>query len=217
MDQKRPRVLFVYYTFTNQTRMVVDAMVEELTARGCDVTKSALAFSDARYGGRFSKLPMRRSIWHIVGMLVPQRRRKTGEIVIPPEAQAGDYALVVFGSPTWWLTTCMPVRSYLHSSAAKVVLSGKPFAAVSVSSYQGKPRRHQEAGRAGRRNVGGRHAVRLGREPGHVDGVVAPVHAQEQAEVALPRHPTAATEPQGRLLRAREELRAAVDRRGLHG
>ena len=76
---------------------------------------------------------MRWPIWHITGMLVPQRRRKTGEIGIPPEAQQGDYDLVVFGSPTWWLTTCMPVRSYLESPAAKAVLDGKPFAGVSVS------------------------------------------------------------------------------------
>ena len=72
-------------------------------------------------------------IWHIVGMLPAQRRRKTGEITIPAAAQHGDYDLVVFGSPTWWLTTCMPVRSYLHSAAAKAVLDGKLFAAVSVS------------------------------------------------------------------------------------
>jgi hypothetical protein len=133
MDNQRRKVLFVYYTFTKQTGMVVDAMAEELTARGCDVTKAALEFPDAHYGGRFSKLPMPWPIWHIVTMLVTQRRRKTGEIGIPPEAQRGDYALVVFGSPTWWLTTCMPVRSYLHSPAAKAVLDGKPFAAVSVS------------------------------------------------------------------------------------
>jgi hypothetical protein len=130
---EHPKVLFVYYTFTKQTGMVVDTMAEELTARGCAVTKAALEFPDAHYGGRFSKLPMPWPIWHIVGMLVPQRRRKTGEIGIPPEAQEGDYDLVVFGSPTWWLTTCMPVRSYLESPAAHAVLDGKPFAGVSVS------------------------------------------------------------------------------------
>ena len=59
--------------------------------------------------------------------------RKTGEIRIPEEAARADYDLVVIGSPTWWLTTNMPIRSYLKSSAAKTVLDGKPFAAFSVS------------------------------------------------------------------------------------
>ena len=124
----KPRVLIVYYTFTRQTGMVVDAMADALTERGCDVTKALLEFTDPDHGKPFSALPMRWPIWHITGMLVPQRRRKTGEIGIPPEAQQGDYDLVVFGSPTWWLTTCMPVRSYLESPAAKAVLDGKPFA-----------------------------------------------------------------------------------------
>ena len=133
MTDARPTVLFVYYTFTQQTGLVVDVMADELTARGCAVTRCALEFRDAQYGGRFSKLPMSWPVWHIVGMLTAQRRRKTGEIGIPSEAQHGNYDLVVFGSPTWWLTTCMPMRSYLQSPAAKAVLNGTPFAAVSVS------------------------------------------------------------------------------------
>jgi flavodoxin len=133
MDQARPTVLFVYYTFTKQTGMVINAIAEELKARGCAVTKSVLEFPDPHYGGRFSKLPMSWPIWNIVGMLPAQRRRKTGDIIIPPEAQHQGYDLVILGSPTWWLTTCMPVRSYLQSPAAKSVLNGKPFAAVSVS------------------------------------------------------------------------------------
>jgi hypothetical protein len=76
---------------------------------------------------------MHRPMPQITHMLVPQRRRKTGEIGIPPEAQEGDYDLVVFGSPTWWLTTNMPIRSYLVSPEARKVMAGKPFAAASVS------------------------------------------------------------------------------------
>jgi len=133
MGGKRPTVLFVYYSFTKQTELVVDAMAQEMTTRGCTMTKAPLEFHDAHYSDRFSQLPMSRPILNIVGMLVAQRRRKTGGITIPPEAQNGDYDLVVFGSPTWWLTTCMPVRSYLQSPAATAVLDGKPFAGVSVS------------------------------------------------------------------------------------
>jgi hypothetical protein len=167
MDEARPTVLFVYYTFTKQTGMVVDAMAEELTARGCAVTKSALEFPDAHYGGRFSKLPMSWPIWNIVGMLPAQRRRKTGDITIPLVAQQGDYDLIVFGSPTWWLTTCMPVRSYLHSSAAKAVLQGKPFAAVSVSRryYKGNLGDVKELGeQAGGTWVGSTHFVSDGNQ-----------------------------------------------------
>ena len=167
MSAAEPKVLFVYYSFTKQTEMVVDAMADELTARGCAVTKAALDFPDARYGKRFSKLPMSWPILHITGMLVPQRRRKTGEIGIPPEAQRGDYDLVVFGSPTWWLTTCMPVRSYLHSAAAQTVLDGKQFAAVSVSRryYKGNLRDIRKLGeQAGGSWAGETHFVSDGNQ-----------------------------------------------------
>ena len=50
-----------------------------------------------------------------------------------PEAQAGDYDVVLIASPTWWFPTCMPIRSYLESPEAKVILNGKPFATVSIS------------------------------------------------------------------------------------
>ena len=133
MSTDTPSVLMVYYSFTNQTALVADSMADALTTRGCQVTSAKVEFIDKRYGARFQKLPMSWPIWKIVGMLVPQRRKKTGEIAIPGEARSGDYDLVIFGSPTWWLTTCMPVRSYLHDDAAKSVLDGKPFAAFSVS------------------------------------------------------------------------------------
>src|SRR5262245_54672036 len=129
----RSHVLFVYYSFTQQTRRVAETMAQALRARGCDVTEAAIEFTDAHYGARFSKLPMRKPIAKIVGMLPAQRRKKTGEIRIPSEASNGSYDLVVIGSPTWWLTTCMPVRSYMHDPAAKRVLAGKPFAVFSTS------------------------------------------------------------------------------------
>lgn len=133
MSAPAPDVLIVYYSFTHQTAAVADTVADELTGRGCTVTKAALEFTDARYGARFRKLPMAWPVWKITGMLPAQVRRKTGDIVIPPEARSGDYDLVIVGSPTWWLTTNMPVRSYLHDEAAKVALDGTPFAAFSVS------------------------------------------------------------------------------------
>ena len=128
-----PKVLFVYYSFTNQTRTVANVMAETLRGRGCDVTEAALVFNDEHYGNRFSKLPMSWPVAKITGMLPAQLRRRTGTIQIPPEAASGDYDLVVIGSPTWWLTTCMPVRSYLHDRASVRVLAGKPFAVFTTS------------------------------------------------------------------------------------
>ena len=72
-------------------------------------------------------------IRQLVTILPAQARHETGEIEVPPEAQSGDYDLVVLASPTWWFQTSMPMRSYLESPGAKAVMSGKPFACASVS------------------------------------------------------------------------------------
>ena len=61
-----------------------------------------------------------------------QLRRATGEIRIPEEAREGEYDLVCIGSPTWWLTTCMPIRSFMKSDAAARLLKQKRFAAFVV-------------------------------------------------------------------------------------
>ena len=143
------KVLIVYYSFTQQTRQVASSMAETLRSQGLDVTEAAIGFPDPHYGKRFSKLPMDWPISKIVGMLPAQLRRKTGEIAIPPEAASGDYDLVVIGAPTWWLTTCIPVRSYLHDSASEKVLSGKPFAVFSVSRryYKGNVKTMRQLGK----------------------------------------------------------------------
>jgi len=41
-----------------------------------------------------------------------------------------EYDLVCIGSPTWWLSTNVPIRSFLQSEAASRVLKGKQFAAA---------------------------------------------------------------------------------------
>ena len=53
----RPRVLFVYYSYTQQTREVVEAMAEVLRERDCEVAQAAIEFTDARYAERFSVFP----------------------------------------------------------------------------------------------------------------------------------------------------------------
>ena len=207
--ETKPRVLIVYYTFTKQTGLVVEAMAKQFAERGCDVTTALLEFTDPHHGKKFSTLPMHWPVVKIVSMLPAQARRKTGEIGIPPEAQAGDYDLVVFGSPTWWLTTNMPVRSYLESPAAKQVLDGKPFAAASIS------RRYWKGNINGIRTLGERsggtwvdqtHFVAAGNQV-DVDDLLARLHVLRRAQGALPRHPAAEAEPEARLRGAGARLR----------
>ena len=132
-EEGKPKVLVVYYTLTKQSGRVADAMARAFEARGCDVAKASINFTDKRYLPKLSQFPMKRPMFQIPVILPAQLRHKTGEIRIPPEAQSGDYDLVVLASPTWWFQTSMPMRSYLESPEANTVLNGKPFACVSVS------------------------------------------------------------------------------------
>jgi hypothetical protein len=132
MQESQPRVLFVYFTYTKQTLKVVEAMTETFRARGCDVEHAAIDLTDARYSDRFHEFPMPHPFRELVGMIPAELRRATAEISIPDEARGGDYDLVCIGSPTWWLSTSVPIRSYLESEAAGIVLNGTDFATVVV-------------------------------------------------------------------------------------
>jgi len=132
MSEARPRVLFVYYSHTQQAQRVCEAMAAVLRGRGCDVSQAGIEFTDPHYAKNFSVFPFRHAVFGILPLLWPQLRRKTGQIRIPDEAKQGDYDLVCFGSPTWFFTTNMPLRSYLKSDEAAKVLAGKPFAAYVV-------------------------------------------------------------------------------------
>jgi flavodoxin len=131
--EAKPRVLIVYYTLTKQSGRVADALATALEARGCDVTKALIEFTDERWAPKLSRFPMKHPVPQIASILPAQLRHKTGEIRTPPEAQAGDYDLVLLASPTWWFQTSMPIRSYLESPAAKAILDGKPFVTASIS------------------------------------------------------------------------------------
>src|SRR5436309_7167905 len=132
VSETRPRVLFVYYSHTQQAKRVCDAMAEVLRERGCDVSQAGIEFTDPHYAKNFAVFPFRHAVFGILPLLWPQLRRKTGQIRIPEAAKQGDYDLVCFGSPTWFFTTAMPLRSYLKSDEARTVLAGKPFAAYVV-------------------------------------------------------------------------------------
>jgi flavodoxin len=132
MTDKRLKILFIYFSFTNQVHKVVEVMSEVLRADGCDVNHARVEFVDPRYHGVFSAFPLRNAWLQLSSMLLPQLRRMTGEITVPQEMLEGDYDLICFGSPTWWLTTNMPIRSFLESRAAAKVLNGRKFAAFVV-------------------------------------------------------------------------------------
>jgi hypothetical protein len=128
----KPSVLFVYYSYTQQTLKVVEAMAEVLRNRGCEVFLGAIEFTDPRYGERFKTFPMPHPYREVAGMILPVFRGKIGEIRIPDVVTEREYDLVCIGSPTWWLSTNIPIRSFLLSETAGRVLNGKRFAVAVV-------------------------------------------------------------------------------------
>jgi menaquinone-dependent protoporphyrinogen IX oxidase len=127
-----PQVLFVYFTYTQQSLKVADAMADVLRDGGCDVRLAAIELTDSRYAERFTRFPLKHALFDILGMMPAQLRSATGEIRIPEDAKDGDYDLVVIGSPTWWIKTSVPIRSYLKSEAAGRVLDKTRFTAFVV-------------------------------------------------------------------------------------
>ncbi len=126
------RVLFVYYSYTGQTQKVLDAAAQVLRDRGCEVDMAPIEFVDPTYSEPFTRFPMR-SVWpDMFSVFKAQGRGETGEIRTPDEVRAGGYDLIVFGSPTWWRTVSMPLRSFLESKEAAPLLEGIPYAVVTV-------------------------------------------------------------------------------------
>jgi menaquinone-dependent protoporphyrinogen IX oxidase len=130
--ERPPRVLLLYYSYTGQSQKVLEAAGEVFRGRGCEVHKAEIEFTDQRYADKFSRFPMRRVWPDMMSVLGAQKRGETGEIKIPDQARDGDYDLICIGSPTWWQTVSMPMRSFLKSDEARKLLSGKPFAVFVV-------------------------------------------------------------------------------------
>jgi hypothetical protein len=128
----KPSVLFVYYTYTRQTLKVVEAMAQVLRDRGSEAVLAGIEFTDPRYADRFKEFPMPHPYREVIGMIPPELFRATGEIRIPAVITERQYDLVCIGSPTWWLSTNMPIRSFLESEVAGQVLKGKPFAVAVI-------------------------------------------------------------------------------------
>ncbi len=79
----KPSVLFVYYTYTQQTLKVVEAMAEVLEGRGCEVRQAGIEFTEPRYAKRFTEFPMPHPFREVVGMIPAELRRKPGRSVSP--------------------------------------------------------------------------------------------------------------------------------------
>ena len=154
-----PRVLFVYYTYTQQSLRVVEAMADVLRERGCEVSQAAIEFTDKRWAERFTRLPLRHAWRDVLGMLPAQIRGATGEIAIPDEAREGDYDPVCIASPIWFFRQSVPIRSLLASDEAARLLDGKRFTAFVVC------RRYWRSNLKSVRKVG----TKLGGE--YVDGI----------------------------------------------
>lgn len=194
----KPSVLFVYYTYTQQTLKVAEAMAEVLRGRGCDVTLAAIAFTDSRYQKRFSQFPMPRPFLEVVAMIPAELRRRPAKIGVPAVVTERDYDLVCLGSPTWWLSTDVPVRSFLESDTAARVLNRKPFAVMVCCrrywrhNLKTVRRRDQE-----RRCVRRRHPLPLPRRPGPLAAVADQLPRIGREPRPLPRRQDPANQPPG--------------------
>lgn len=131
-SSRRPRVLLLYYSYTGQSRKVLETAGEVFRERGCDVRAAEIEFTDKRYAERFSRFPMRRVWPDMLSVSRAQSRGATGEIRIPDAVRDGDYDLICIGSPTWWRTVSMPLRSFLETAEARNLIADKPFAVFVV-------------------------------------------------------------------------------------
>src|SRR3954454_23290640 len=127
-----PSILVVYFTYTKQTLKVVDAISDVLQGRGCAAHRAVIEFEDPRYAKRFETFPMPHPFREVLGMVPAELRRRPAKIGIPTTVTERDYDLVVVGSPTWWLSTDVPIRSFLESDVAATVLDRRRFAAFVV-------------------------------------------------------------------------------------
>src|SRR3954449_3318703 len=129
MDEKHtPSILFVYFTYTEQTLKVVEAMSEVLQRRGGDVHRAVIEFDDPRYAKRFETFPMPHPFREVLGMIPAELRRRPAKIGIPDTVTEREYDLIVIGAPTWWLSTDVPIRSFLESDVAAGALDQRRFA-----------------------------------------------------------------------------------------
>ena len=64
-----PRVLFVYFTYTQQSPQVAEAMADALRERGCEVHLALIELTDSRWSERFTRFPLRHAMLDVFGMM----------------------------------------------------------------------------------------------------------------------------------------------------
>jgi hypothetical protein len=94
---------------------VVEIMAGVLRDRGSEVLLAGIDFIDPRYADRFKEFPMPHPYREVLGMILPELRRATGRIRIRAVVTDREYDLVCIASLTWWLSTNVPIRSFLES------------------------------------------------------------------------------------------------------
>ena len=144
-----------------------------------------IEFTDPRFAERFSRFPMRHVWPDMLSVLPAQKRRATGEIRTPDAVRNGDYDLICIGSPTWWQTVSMPMRSFLKSDEARKLLVGKPFAVFVVCRryWRENLAAVRKLARAAGRSVRRRNPFHLSRWPGSLHAVAD----QLPGSAAVPR------------------------------
>lgn len=124
--------MLLYYSFTGQSAKVLEAAGAVFAERGLQVHRAAIEFTDQRYCKRFSRFPMRHVWPDMLSVLLPQTRGATCEIRTPDEVRSAGYDLICIGSPTWWRTTSMPMRTFLSSAECRNLVEDKSFAVFVV-------------------------------------------------------------------------------------
>lgn len=124
------RVLIAYYSYTDQTRLAAEAMGEALEKHGWEVDIRDIELIDQRYAPGFPMKPFWRKL---LGLLLPSLLGRVVEVRFSLDGLTDKhFDLICIGSPTWWLSPAIPVRSFLKTTEAHELISGKPFAVFVV-------------------------------------------------------------------------------------
>jgi hypothetical protein len=197
----RPRVLLVYYTYTQQTKLVAEAIADVLRDRGCEVRPAAIGFTDKRWAERFSRLPLRHAHRDILGMLPAQLRAATGEIQIPDEAREGNYDLICrrVTNLAFRAERADPLLPDVRGCRATVRWKAVRCVRGLPAVLEHQPEVDTKAWSATRRRVHLRHSLHVRRQPGSVVPVAPELFRKRGEQGALSRHEHPAVRPQAGL------------------
>lgn len=148
-----PNALLLYYSYTNQTRLVSERIAAGLTDGGWQVERSELDYASG---------PIEYPLTPFAKRAKELSDAASKEQPVPVSFDASivdrDWDLVLLGTPTWNHFPAVPVSSFLQTPAAHVLLSGRPFGAFIACRgfWRHNRRRLRILGeRAGGRWVGG--------------------------------------------------------------